>query len=105
MLHTAELDMTDIVVSDDISDFLDDASWAICSTYHMVLKALSGAAIFGRGLLFDNPYMADWYKIGKHRHNQTDRNTACDNAKRGLISTMRLADRYRSEKMWDSPQK
>ena len=82
MLRTAELDMADTVNPDDVSDFLDDASWAIRSTYHTVLKASPGAAIFGRDMLFDIPYVADWYKIGKHRQNQTDRNTARENAKR-----------------------
>ena len=35
-------------------------AWAICSTYHMVLKASPGAAIFGRDMLFDIPFIADW---------------------------------------------
>jgi len=33
--------------------FIDNAVWAICSTYHTVLKASPGAAIFGRDMLFD----------------------------------------------------
>ncbi len=45
MLCTAELDMADSVTSDDV--VLDNAAWAIRSTYHMVLKASPGAAIFG----------------------------------------------------------
>ncbi len=64
MLCTAELDMADTVAPSDISDFLTDAAWAICSTYHMVLKASPGAAIFGRDMLFDIPFLADWNKIG-----------------------------------------
>jgi hypothetical protein len=47
MLCTAELDMADSVTPDDINVFLDNAAWAICSTYHTVLKASPGAAIFG----------------------------------------------------------
>jgi hypothetical protein len=46
MLHTAELDMADLVTPDDVDVFLDNATWAIRSTYHMVLKASAGAAIF-----------------------------------------------------------
>ena len=45
MLRTAELDMADTVAPSDISDFLTDAAWAVCSTYHTVLKASPGAAI------------------------------------------------------------
>jgi hypothetical protein len=47
MLCTAELDMADSVTPDDVDVFLDNGAWAIRSTYHMVLKASPGAAIFG----------------------------------------------------------
>jgi hypothetical protein len=34
MLRTAEIDMADSVTPNDVNDFLDNAAWAICSTYH-----------------------------------------------------------------------
>jgi len=40
----------------DIKTFIDNAPWAIRSTYHTVLKASPGAAIFGRNMLFDIPF-------------------------------------------------
>ena len=52
---------------------------AICSTYHTVLKASPGAAIFGTDMLFDLPFIADWNKIGDYRQCQTDCNTGCEN--------------------------
>ncbi len=64
MLGTAELDMADSVTSDDVDVFLDNAAWAIRSTYHTVLKTSPGAAIFGQDMLFDIPFIADWRKIG-----------------------------------------
>ena len=67
MLHTAEIDMADTVAPSDIDTFLTNASWAIRSTYHIVLKASPGAAIFGRDMLFNIPYIADWKQIGEHR--------------------------------------
>ncbi len=79
MLHTAEIDMADSVKPSDIDIFLSDAAWAICSNYHMVIKASPGAAIFGRDMLFDIPFIADWKKIGEHRQLLTDRNTAREN--------------------------
>jgi hypothetical protein len=79
MLRTSELDMADSVSPDDIDDFLDNAAWAICSTYHTVLEASPGAAIFGRDMLFDIPFMADWYKIGEHRQLLTDCNNEREN--------------------------
>jgi hypothetical protein len=63
MLCTAELDMANSVTPDNVDVFLDNAAWAIRSTYHTVLKASPGAAIFGQDMLFDIPFMADWRKI------------------------------------------
>jgi hypothetical protein len=59
MLHTAELDMADSVTPNDVDVFLDNAAWAICSTYHMVFKASPDAAIFGCNMLFDILFVAD----------------------------------------------
>ncbi len=59
MLRTAELDMANTVVTCDIDAFLTDAAWAIRSTYHTVLKASPGAAIFGLDMLFDISFLAD----------------------------------------------
>jgi hypothetical protein len=63
MLRTSELDMAESVKTSDINVFLSDAAWDVCSTYHTVLKASPGAAIFGRDMLFDIPFIADWQKI------------------------------------------
>ncbi len=60
----------------DIDVFLSDAAWAVCSTYHTVLKASPGAAIFGQDMLFDIPFIADWQKIGENRRRLTDFNNA-----------------------------
>ena len=79
MLCTAELDMADTVSESDIADFLTNAAWDVRSTYHTVLKSSPGAAIFGRDMLFDVPFLADWKKIGEYRQNQTDKNTAREN--------------------------
>ena len=67
MLCTAELDMADSVTPNDVNVFLDKVAWAIHSTYHTVLKASTGAAIFGCDMLFDIPFVADWRKIGEQR--------------------------------------
>jgi hypothetical protein len=66
-LRTSELNMAKMVKASDIDVFLSDAAWAVYSTYHTVLKASPGAAIFGLDMLFDIPFIADWQKIGEHR--------------------------------------
>ncbi len=75
VLRTAEIDMATSVAPSDIVTFPTNEAWAICSTYHMVLKASPGAAIFGRDMLFNIPYIADWNKTGNYRQHQTDLNT------------------------------
>ncbi len=79
MLPTAEIDMATSVAPSDIATFLTNVAWVICSTYHTVLKASQGAAIFRRDMLFDIPYIADWNKIGDYRQCQTDLNTTREN--------------------------
>ncbi len=79
MLRTAKIDMANSVNPSDIDVFLSDAAWAIHSTYHMVLKTSPGAAIFGRDMLFDIPFIADSKKIGEHRQLLSDRNTVRKN--------------------------
>jgi hypothetical protein len=79
MLHTAELNMAKSVKASDIDVFLSDAAWAIHSTYHTVPKASPDAAIFGKDMFFDIPFIADWKKIGEHRQRLTDLNTAREN--------------------------
>jgi len=39
MMRTSELDMADSVEPADIDTLIDNAAWAIRSTYHTVLKA------------------------------------------------------------------
>jgi hypothetical protein len=79
MLRTSELDMAERVKASDVDVFLSDAAWAVCSTHHTVLKASPGAAIFGRDMLFDIPFIADWQKIGERRQRLTDLNNTPKN--------------------------
>ncbi len=81
MLRTSEFDMAKTITPDDVNVFLDNAAWAIRSTYHIVLKASPGAAIFGCNMLFDIPFIANWNKIGDYRQHQTDLGTARINSK------------------------
>ncbi len=72
MLCTSELNMAGTITPDDVNVFLDNAAWAICSTYHTALKASPGAEIFGCDMCFDIPFIVDWNKIGDYRQRQTD---------------------------------
>ncbi len=74
MMRTSEIDMAKSVEHADTDTFIDNAAWAIHSTYHTVLRASPSAAIFGRDMLFDVLFIADRKQIGKFRQNMTDRN-------------------------------
>ena len=71
--------MAKLVKASGINIFLSVATWAVCLTYHKVLKASPGAATFGQDVLFDIPFIADWQKIGEHRQRLTDLNNAHEN--------------------------
>jgi hypothetical protein len=81
MMHTSEIDMAVSVEPADIDTFIDNAAWAICSAYHTILKASPGAAIFGRNMLFNVPFIADWKQIGDNRQRMTDCNNDNKNKK------------------------
>ena len=46
---------------------VDDTMFAIHNFYKTELKSTPRAAIFGRDMLFNNPYVADWNEIGRRR--------------------------------------
>jgi hypothetical protein len=81
MMRTAELDMADSVYPADNDTFIDNAVWAIRSTYHTLPKASPGAAIFGQDMVFYIPFVADWHKIGDYRQSKTDRSNIRENKK------------------------
>jgi hypothetical protein len=81
MLCTAELDMADSATPDDVDVFLDNTAWATHSTYHTVLKASPGAAIFGQDMLLLIPFVADWCKIKERRQSLTNHGNQRENSK------------------------
>ncbi len=74
--------MAESIEPADIDTFIDNAAWAIRSTYHTVLKTSPGEAIFGRDMLFEVPFIADWKLIGENIKHRTDHNNDSKNKKR-----------------------
>ena len=81
-MRCSGLDNSPTVEPDMIADFISDAAWALRSTYHTVLRASPGAAIFGRDMLFDIPFVADWNDIGRRRQKAVEKDNARENASR-----------------------
>jgi len=82
MMRTSGIDGSDDLTPQTVDDFITDAAWAIRSTHHTVLRSTPGAAVFGRDMLFDIPYLADWTEIGRRRQQLVDRDTERSNKKR-----------------------
>ncbi len=102
MLHTAEINMATSVAPSDIDAFLTNAAWAIHSTYHTVLKACPGAAIFGWDMLFEILFLADWNKIGDHRQHTKLTTTWYGKIAHVMIGIKKLVINYFLEKMISS---
>ena len=82
MMRTSNLDDDVTITPHMVDEFIHNAAWAICSTYHTVLRSSPGAAVFGRDMLFDIPYLADWTEIGRRRQQLANQNNQRENSKR-----------------------
>ena len=82
MMRTSGLDNSDTVTPQMIDEFLVNVSFAVRSTYHTVLRTTPGAAVFGRDMLFDIPFLADWTEIGRRRQLLVDQNNERENRRR-----------------------
>ena len=82
MMRTSGINNRETVDARLIDDFITNAAWAIRSTYHTVLKATPGAAVFGRDMLFDIPFLADWNEIGRRRQELVNSSNARENKRR-----------------------
>ena len=76
MIRTSGIDSQETCTPQMLDELITNIAWAVCSTYHTILKSTPGAAIFGRDTLFDIPYLADWTQIGKRRQNLVDQTCA-----------------------------
>ena len=103
MIRTANLDKSETVDPDMVDDVLTDAAWAVRSTHHTVLGTAPGSAIFGRDMLFNIPYIADWTKIGQRRQTLLNKDADRHNKKRidykKLIKTCQGSIQYSSKNL------
>ena len=57
------------------------ASFAMCSTYHTTLRAIPGQLVFGRDMILNTQYLADWTAIKAHKQQLIHKNNIIENAK------------------------
>ena len=76
------IDKLDLGPNDSFLDIVACISWAVQSTYHTTLQALPGQLVFGRDMLFDIDFTADWHKIYDYKQQIINKNNLQENKNR-----------------------
>ena len=82
MLRTQQIEDT-ISIQQPWENFLAAAAWAIRSTYHTTLAATPGQLVFGRDMLLNIAFKANWDSI--HQQKQLSINTSNDKENKSRI--------------------
>ena len=61
------------------NELVANIGWVSCATYHTLLGYSPGAAMFGRDMFFDIPYLADQPEVGRKRQLQADKVNVMEN--------------------------
>ena len=82
MLRTKDLQTHEFDDLDPWSELLASAAWAIRSTHHTTLQATPGQLVFGRDMLLNAKFIADWEAIRLRKQKDSDKNNARENGLR-----------------------
>ena len=82
LLRVYELEEYEFPRGDPWSNILASASWAIRSTFHTTLGATPGQLVFGRDMLFDLSFKANWQDIKERKRNRIEDSNQRENSKR-----------------------
>jgi len=82
MIRCFELDKLDLDPNDPFGDIIARISWAVRSTYHTTLQASPGQLVFGRDMLFDIDFTADWHQIYERKQQIINKNNLRENKSR-----------------------
>ena len=74
MLRVNDLENHDFDPVDPWGDLLANIAWALRSLFHTTTGATPGQLVFGRDMLFDIKYAADWETIRDHKYKQILKN-------------------------------
>jgi len=82
LLRVYELENYEFPRGDPWSNILASAAWAIRSTVHTTTGATPGQLIYGRDMLFDLAFKADWNEIRNRKRARIEDSNQRENAKR-----------------------
>ena len=91
LLRVYELEEYEFPRGNPWSNILASAAWAIRSTFHTTLGATPGQLIFGRDMLFDLSFKANWKNIKERKQTRIVESNKRENAKR-IHHTYRVGD-------------
>jgi len=92
MLRTFSLDNRELNQYAPWDEFIHSCAWAIRSTYHSTLQATPGELVFGRDMIHDMAYKANWDLIRTRKQQHIVQNNARENASR-VPHTYSVGDR------------
>ena len=92
MIRCFDLNNLDLDPNDPFGDILARIGWAVRSTYHTTLEATPGQLVFGRDMLFDIDFTADWHNMYISKQKMINKNNSRENAKR-IDYTYQIGDK------------
>ena len=82
LLRVYELEKYEFPRGDPWSNILSSAAWAIRSTVHTTLGATPGQLVYGRDMLFDLSFKANWRDIKERKRARIEESNKRENSKR-----------------------
>ena len=82
LVRTFELEENYLDVDKPWDGILAAAAFAVRSTYHTTLQATPGQLVFGRDMVLNTPFIADWEAIRLRKQKIIDKNNKMENSKR-----------------------
>ena len=74
------------------------ALFAMCSTYHTTLRAMPGQLIFGRDMILNTQYLADWTVIKARKQQLIRKKNIIENSKRIPYQYKVMLENHRANK-------
>ena len=82
MMRTIDMTSVNEEDEDPFAGIVSAVCWAVRSTYHTTLKATPGQLVFGRDMIFNIQYEADWQLIRERKLARMRDNNARENSRR-----------------------
>ena len=61
---------------------LSSVAWSVRYSYHSLLEAIPAQLVFGRNMIVNLKFAADWHAISRNKQTQVDKDNLRENSKR-----------------------